>query len=333
MPKDIEFKTILDLAKVFPTEKSCHEYLAYQRWEGLMACPHKGCGNEKAYVFKDGIRYKCTSCKRVYTARTGSFMEGSKLSSIKWIMAIYLVLHKKGISSVQLSKDLGVTQKTAWFILNRIRTGLGNEKEQVLEGDIATDETFVGGRNKNRHTDKKVKQGHGRSFKDKTPVIGMLRQEECTFVSRPHKRNPEKTVIEKVISKPSKVICKVINDTTGKSIHPVLKKHVKYGSTLITDEWGAYNGLSFFYNQEVVDHGKSQYVNERGYTTNAIEGFWTQCKLSIHATYVKPTRKHLQKYFDEFAFRYNYRNLAIQEQFNIIINNMVCRLKYKDLVA
>lgn len=319
--------------KVFPTEKSCHEYLAYQRWEGLMTCPHSLCGNEKAYVFKDGIRYKCSKCRRIYTAKTGTFMEGSKLETIKWIMALYLVLHKKGISSMQLSKDIDTCQKTAWFVLQRIRTALGNEKEQELEGEIALDETFVGGKNKNRHADKKVKQSQGRSFKDKTPVMGMLQQQEYTLVERPHKNNPAKTVIEKIVTKQSRVICKVVTDTSAVQIQPIIKQHIKAGSLLVSDEWHAYRGLNSIYQHEVVDHASKQYVNEAGYTSNAIEGFWTQCKLSVHATYVRPTRKHLQKYFDEFAFRYNYRNLAVQDQINNVIANMNIRLKYKDLVA
>lgn len=125
---DKKFKSIIDLVRVFPDEKSCHQYLAYQRWEGVMVCPHEGCGNDRAYVYKDSIRYKCTKCKRNYTAKTGTFMEGSNLSTIKWLMAMYLVLHKKGVSSVQLAKDIDTTQKTAWFVLQRIRWAFGNEE-------------------------------------------------------------------------------------------------------------------------------------------------------------------------------------------------------------
>lgn len=333
MPKDVKFKSILDLMKVFPTEESCHEYLAYQRWEDTIECPHDNCNGTNAYIFKDGIRRKCICCKRIYTAKTGTFMEGSKLSTIKWIMAMYLVLHKKGISSVQLAQDIGTCQKTAWFVLHRIRTALGNEEETQLEGEIATDETFCGGRNKNRHHDKKVKQSQGRSFKDKTPVMGMLQQQEYEIIARPHKIIPDKTVVEKVIIKESRVTCKVVKDTKTHSIQPLIKKHVKEGSLIVSDEWFAYRGLNAFYQHEVVDHGKGQYMNESGYTSNAIEGFWGQCKRSINGIYVKPTRKHLQKYFYEFAFRYNYRNLGVQDQINNVIANMCCRLKYKDLIA
>lgn len=318
MPKDLQFSSILDLMLVFPTEKACHEYLTYQRWGDEMTCPYNDCDGDNAYIFADGIRRKCKCCKRIYTAKTGTFMEGSKLATIKWIMAIYLVLHKKGISSVQLAKDIGTTQKTAWFILQRVREGLGNEKDTQLEGNIVADETFVGGKNKNRHRDKKVEQSQGRSFKDKTPVLGIMQTNEHDLDG---------------ISKHSKVVCFVVNDTKRKSIEPLMEKTIKKGSTLTTDEWSAYQGMGNNFEHHIVDHGKGQYMSELGYTSNAIEGFWAQCKRSINGIYVKPTRKHLQKYFNEFAFRHNYRNLGFQQQFNVVISNMECRLKYKELVA
>lgn len=333
MLPDLKFKTVIDLVRLFPDEKTCHQYLAHQRWEGLMACPHDNCDNEKAYVFSDGIRYKCTNCKKLYTAKTATFMEGSKLPTIKWLMAMYLVMHKKGISSVQLAKDIGVTQKTAWFVLQRVRWGLGNEEYKELEGNIQLDETFVGGKNKNRHADKKVQQSQGRSFKDKTPVMGMLQEQQSKIVERPHKVIKGKTVKEKIVIAQSIVRCKVVKDTKAESLQPIIKANVKAGSVLVSDEWHAYRGLNSIYNHQVVDHGAKQYVNDGGYTSNALEGFWSHAKRSIIGIYHKTTPKHLDKYFNEFTFRYNYRSLNIQEQINQIITNMVCRLKYKDLIA
>lgn len=168
MINQTEFKTIIEVVTRFPTERSCHEYLASRRWaDGVMICPHGDCGHEHAYVYKDGIRYKCKKCKLIYTAKTGTFMEASKLPTIKWFVSLYLVMHKKGISSIQLSKDVGVQQRTAWFILHRLRAALGNTIDVELDGVVQLDETFVGGKNKNRHADKKVKNSQGRSFKDK----------------------------------------------------------------------------------------------------------------------------------------------------------------------
>jgi transposase-like protein len=182
-----KFKTLIDLISTFPTERHAHQYLAAQRWNtGEMICPFPDCANNQCYIFSDGIRYKCKKCCRIYTAKTKTFMEGSKLPSIKWIFAMYLILHKKGISSIQLSKDIGVTQKTAWFMLQRIRFALGlDTADIVLSGTVSADETFVGGKNKNRHHDKKVANSQGRAFIDKMPVLGLMQAEVKEFVERP----------------------------------------------------------------------------------------------------------------------------------------------------
>ncbi len=333
MASNKKFSSILELVRVFPDEKSCHAYLSWQRWEGEVTCPHEGCQHNKVYVFSDGVRYKCKKCSKQFTAKTNTFMENSNLETVKWIMAMYLVLHKKGISSVQLAKDIGVTQKTAWFVLQRVRWALGNEEEETLEGTVLADETFVGGKNKNRHADKKVKNSQGRSFKDKTPVLGLMEEQESFIESRPHKVVPGKMVREKVITKQSKVLCKVVPDTSAGSIQPIVTQYVSKGSKFVSDEWTAYNGMNIRYEHHVVDHGAKQYMNEYGYTTNALEGFWALAKRSIIGIYHKTSRKHLQKYFYEFSFRYNYRHLGIQQQINRVIRNMCCPLTYKELTS
>lgn len=327
-----QFKTIIDLVQVFPDEKSCHLYLASQRWEdGVIICPH--CEHDKAYVFTDSIRYKCQKCKLKFTAKTDTFMEASKLPTIKWLMAMYLVLHKKGISSIQLSKDIGVTQKTAWFVMHRVRWALGQQEQPELSGTVQLDETFVGGKNKNRHADKKVKNSQGRSFKDKTPVMGMLQQQVTEIVSRPHKVIAGKIVKEKVIIEPSVLICHVVPDTKSESLQPIIRRTIKPGSILVSDEWFAYKGLNDVYSHNIVDHAAKEYVNADGLTSNALEGAWTQLKRQIIGCYHKTTRKHLHRYVNEFEFRYNNRTLGPQQQIEHIISNMECRLKYKDLIA
>lgn len=308
MLKQTEFKTIIDVVTRFPDEKTCHQYLASRRWsDGVIACPHEGCGNDRAFVFKDGIRYKCTSCRRKFTAKTGTFMEVSKISTLKWFVSIYLFLHKKGISSVQLSKDVGVTQTTAWFILQRLRLALGNEPEEQLEGTVEIDETFVGGKAKFKHKKKRIKYTPGRSWKDKTPVFGMLQRG-------------------------GKVKAIVVPDVTMIHIYNALKQHVKIGSNVMGDGFLGYRSLHHLYNVQCVDHGRGWYVDGDCHT-NTIEGMWSQFKKGICAVYHKTTRKHLQKYVDEYTFRYNYRNLSAQKQIDCVISNMQCRLKYKDLIA
>lgn len=327
--------TLIDIIQKFPDEKACHQYLASQRWDtGEITCPHDGCGHNRCYVFADGIRYKCKKCNILFTAKTDSFMEASKLPTVKWILAIFLVLHKRGISSVQLATDIGVTQKTAWFVLQRLRWAFSNESnEEKLSGIIASDETFVGGKNKNRHHDKKVANSQGRAFIDKTPVLGLLQTEVKEFIKRPHKVIAGRMVKEKVIISPAIIRCTVIPDTKAESILPFIYKNVAKNSTIVSDEWWAYSSLGANFNHQIVDHGRKQYVNDLGYSSNAVENHWTHFKNGIRGTYIQISRKHMQKYVDEFAFRQNYRNLGVLEQMECLLDNMVCRLKYKELIA
>lgn len=311
-----QFKTIVQLVRRFPDEKSCHQYLAGQRWDsGVLECPHEGCGHDEAYVFKDGIRYKCKGCKRLYTARTNTFMHGSNLSTLTWFMAMYLVLHKKGVSSIQLGKDLGVTQKTAWFILHRVRWALGNEPEEQLDGVIEVDETFVGGASKFKHKNKRARydpdQGW-RTWHDKVPIMGVLRR--------------------KTETQESYVVARVIPNVKSGALNSVVRKHIAKGATVMTDGYRGYNCFWHWFNVKEIDHSVGQYVSGDVYT-NTIEGFWSQFKKGIKSTYHKTTRKHLQKYANEFTFKYNYRNLDAEQQLQCIIKNMNCRLKYKDLIA
>ncbi|WP_255486793.1 IS1595 family transposase [Mucilaginibacter sp. SP1R1] len=252
-------------------------------------------------------------------------MEASKISTIKWFISIYMALHKKGISSIQLAKDISVTQKTAWFILHRLRAVFGNEIDVKLEGTIASDETFVGGKNKNRHHDKKVANSQGRAFIDKTPVLGLLQTEVRHYVEREHKIIPGRTVKEKIIDKHAYVKCWTINDTKTASIQPLVRTNVIPGSIVVSDEWFAYKGLNDVYQHEVVDHGRKQYVNDSGYTSNAMECGWKHLKLTIQATHHWVSRKHQDRYVQEFSFRYNYRHLGAQQQIEQAISNMNIR--------
>ncbi|RYU92239.1 IS1595 family transposase [Mucilaginibacter terrigena] len=304
--------TILDLVKKFPDEKSCHQYLAATRWDtGEITCPHENCGHDQYYVFTDGIRYKCKECNRLFTAKTKSFMEGSKLASIKWILAMYLITHKKGISSIQLGKDIGVTQKTAWFLLHRIRNALCHEPDkQNLDGVVEIDETFVGGKNKNRHYCRRVnyKEVTGRTYPDKTTVFGMY--ERGT----------------------GQVRAMVISRRQLKELARVITYNIKPGATLMTDDWIGYRGVDKIYNRRVIDHGKWIYADGE-ITTNRIENFWSHLKRGLHGTYIRVTPKHLNKYVNEFVYRFNSRTLDSQQQIDGIIKRMVCRLKYKELKA
>lgn len=311
-----EFNSLMSLQEHFSSELICMQYLEEERWEGNPECPH--CGSEHHYrtktrfsnpELKDYKDFICKACRKKYTVLTGTIYESSKVSLKKWFMAMYLLeMHKKGVSSMQLARDIEVTQKTAWFMLHRIREMLKEKAPEMLEGVVMSDETFVGGKNKNRHHDKKVKKSQGRSFKDKTPVFGLM--QEGGFVR-----------------------CFVVSDTKAASIQPLVLSNVKQGSTVYTDEWWAYKGLSKYYDHHVIDHGRGQYKNGDA-TTNAIEGFWSHLKRSIIGIYHYVSKKHLQKYCHEFSFRYNYRDLSIFEKFRLSIRRCNdVRLLYKVLVG
>lgn len=292
----------------FTSEDKCVEYFQAQRWAGDVVCPH--CDHEKVYRFSDGKRFKCAGCKRLFNVKTGTIFEDSKLPLRKWFVAIHLVTcHKKGISSHQLARDIKVTQRTAWFMLQRIRHQLGvaNDPDEQIDGVIEVDETFVGGKNKNRHRDKKVEKCQGRSFKDKTPILGIM----------------QRGGIVKTI---------VVPNTNGDILKPLIEQIVAYGSRLISDEWQGYRGLNAFYQHEYINHGIGQYA-DGDIHTNTIEGFWPWIKRSIMGVYHYVSRKHLQLYANEATFRYNTRNLPEGSRLQFVLTEARGSIKYKQLIA
>jgi len=237
-------------------------------------------------------------------------MEASKLPTIKWLLAMYLITHKKGISSMQLAKDIGVTQKTAWFILQRIRSCFDNELKTNLDGIVELDETFVGGKNKNRHYRKRLdyKKVTGRSYPDKIPVFGMYERET------------------------GRLRAMVISKKELTNIARTITYNIRPGATLMTDDWNGYRGIDRIYNRYYIEHSKWIYA-DGDITTNRIENAWSSLKRCLYGTYISVAPKHLNKYVQEFVFRFNNRNFDVQRQIEHMIANMVCRLKYKELIA
>lgn len=300
-------KSVLELIKTFPTEESCMLYLEQLRWNGTPVSPFDA--ESKVYKCK-GFKYKCKNTGKYFNVKTGTMYDNTKMELQKWFLAIWLVTgHKKGISSLQLGRDLNITQKSAWFMLMRIRACFGIENGNTLEGTVECDESFYGGKNINRHKDKKVEKCQGRSFKDKTPILGM-------------------------IQRGGKLNCFVISDTKRKSIQPLVRKYVNAGTRLISDEWHGYTGLKDSYNHEIVNHAKKEYVNLDDATmhSNTIESSWKIMKNSLRDMYNSVSRKHLQDYVDEHVYRYNMRKHPDSDKFNWLVANSNVRTKYKDLV-
>lgn len=300
------FKSILDLLRAFPSEQACISHLEQIRWNGTVISPFDN--SSKVYKCKNN-KYRCKNTAKYFNAKTNTIFEGSKISLQTWFMAIYLFTsHKRGISSYQLAKDLNITQKSAWFVLQRLRYSTEHQSFlRELNGIVQCDETFVGGKNKNRHKDKKVPMSQGRSYKDKTPVFGMI----------------EKGGIVRAM---------IIKDTKVKSIQPIILSNVNREANLMTDEWHAYKNMNKFYTHNIVDHSKKEYVNG-DCTTNSIENFWSHLKRSIIGVYYHTSPKHLQQYVNETTFRFNTRKETTSDRFNMLLetaNNK--RLTYKALI-
>ncbi len=310
--KTTEFKTFAQMLEMLPDDKSCREYLEKMRWNGEPICPHCGSQNKGHYKLKtkgefNGL-YKCADCRERFTVTVGTLFEGSHISLRKWFIGMYIFSsHKKGISSIQLSKDLGITQKSAWFMLGRLRNSFKVKSNTKFSGTIQADETFVGGKNRNRHDNKKVKESQGRSIKDKTPVFGMISNDNEVFTT-------------------------VIPDTKAKTIKPIIEKMVEKGSILITDEWSAYEGLSKDYTHIVINHKENKYSVD-GFSSNGIENFWSLLKRGIYGIYHQTSPKHLHRYCDEFSLRYNTRKINDSERFNFNLKNAETRLTYKELIS
>jgi transposase-like protein len=305
------FDSVLEMINTLNTEKACREHLEKLRWNGEPICPHCGSQRENHYKIRgrteDKFRYKCRDCRLPFTVKIGTIFENSQVPLQKWFMAIFLfTTDKKGYSSYKLQRTIRVTQKTAWFMLSRLRNSVSNRVDFEFDGITQVDETYVGGKNKNRNKGKKVEKTQGRSLKTKTPVFGMLNE--------------------------GLVYTQVVKDTSGKTLKTIINSKVKKNSTIVSDGWRAYRGLEKEYKHEIIKHNLGLF-KKGSYHTNGIEGFWGLLKRGIIGVYHFTSDKHLHRYCDEFAYRYNIRKLGVGEQFNLTLINCDERLSYKELIA
>ncbi len=274
---------------------------------GIVSCPR--CGSEKHSFVKTRKLWHCKGCKKQFTLKVGTIFEDSPLGLDKWMCAYWsLTNSKNGVSSCEMARTLGITQKSAWFMLHRIRLTLKDDSTAKLSGECEADETFIGGKARNMHVAKRMRRITGTGTKDKVAVMGVLQRG-------------------------GKVVTTVVPTRRKPVLQAVVRKHVEAGSSLYTDFLLSYDGLAADYAHQVVDHAVG-YVNGRIHT-NGLENFWSLLKRGIHGTYVSIEPFHLFRYLDEQTFRYNNRkNMNDQARFELAMGHVAGkRLTYAELTG
>ena len=299
--------SVVELFKMFPDDAAAERWFEEQRWQGdNRECPDCGSGRYQTVSDRDPMPYRCRDCHGYFSVKKGTLMESSKLGLQKWAVATYMVMTSlKGVSSMKLHRELGVSQKTAWFMLQRIREAL-NTTPNRFEGPVEVDETFVGGREKNKHAHKKLNAGRGTV--GKTAVAGA--KDRAT----------------------GKVSAAVVLDTSRSSLQPFVIERTEPGATVYTDDHGAYRGM-LNVEHESVSHSVGEYVRAQAHT-NGVESFWAMLKRGLYGTYHHVSVKHLQRYVDEFSGRHNLRSLDTIDQMAAVAVGMAGkRLRHADLVV
>lgn len=293
--------SLFEFIKMFADESACVEFLEKSRFpDGVIVSPHGSRGASR--TGRIGT-YKCRETRKTFTVRNGTIFEESRLPLHTWFYAIYL-LHsqKKGISSVQIAKFCDVTQKTAWFMLHRIRYAVEHKDfMRPLDGVVEIDEHYSGGSTKGGK--------RGRGAEAKTPIVGMVERE-------------------------GEIRLQVVENYKAATIMPIIRKNVKLECTsIITDDFSAYRGMEVIaFDHHSVNHSQKEYV--RGLVhTNTIEGFWSHFKAGIRAIQIGVSKKHLNRYCKEYEFRYNNRKIFDYARFQELMNNCSGRLTYANLIA
>lgn len=301
-------KTLQDAIVFFSDDLLCVQFVASLRWSDEPVCVH--CGHKGSGFLKTRRIYKCKNkeCRKQFSVKVGTIFEDSPISLGQWLTAIWLIANaKNGISSYELHRAIGITQKSAWFVLHRIRVAMQTGSFEKLSGEVECDETYIGGKAINMHAKKRKEAKMTTGYTTKTAVMGMVQRQ-------------------------GRVKAKVIKSADTETLLGLISEHVESGATVMTDDHGGYRKMSDDYVHEVVNHSV-QYVRENVHT-NSIENFWSLLKRTIKGTYVSVAPEHLQAYVEEQTFRYNERKVKDKDRFVEVLKSVSGkRLTYQQLIG
>ena len=297
--------SLVGLFEKFPDDETAERWFVQQRWPDGVICPFCDSKRITDNSARESMPYRCKDCKKRFSVKTDSVMHSSKIGYQKWAIAIYLVTTSlKGVSSMKLHRDLGITQKAAWHMLHRIREAYSDEYGP-FDGEVEVDETYMGGRKRNKHASKKLNAGRGPV--GKTAVVGMKDRES------------------------KQVTAEVVPTTDRQTLQMFVIDNTTEEATVYTDNAGAYRNLPRRHG--IVNHGIGEYVRAQIHT-NGVESFWATLKRGVMGTYHHMSPKHLHRYVDEFSGRHNNRPLDTEEQMKSLVEGAAGkRLRYEDLIA
>ncbi|MDE0208792.1 MAG: IS1595 family transposase [Boseongicola sp.] len=300
--------TVMELLRMFPDDAAAEKWFEDQRWpNGERFCPDCGSTNYAVVASRKPMPYRCRDCRQYFSVRKGTAMQATKLGLQKWAIAFYMMTTGlKGTSSMKLYREVGIRQATAWFLMQRIREGFMEGNGEPFPGPVEADETFIGGKFKNMHADKR------REARQK-PDMG-------------------KTIVAGVKDRPSKrVSARVVESTEAATLHPFVTERTTEDAKVYTDEGKGYSGLPR--EREAVKHSAGEYVKGDAHT-NGIESFWSMFDRGIHGTFHHLSPKHLPRYINEFTGRHNIRDMDTLDQMAFLARGIVGkRLRYADLIA